>query len=111
MRPCTHRGGEGSTEVNVHREAGGAAHPQMPCPLGVPGLLDGVQGIQHHEASPGMCPGTAALGLQAHSQPLDPGLLSVISQQRLGSLYCLHSRFSLQDGSEDGNKEGKFKLR
>jgi len=64
-------------------------------------------------------PGAAALRLWAHSASrlrraalaLEPGLLSVISQQRLGSLYCLHSRFSLQDSTEDGNEEGKFKLR
>lgn len=36
--------------------AGEAAHPQMPCPLSVPGLLDGVQGIQCREASLGTCP-------------------------------------------------------
>lgn len=36
--------------------AGEAAHPQMPCPLGVPGLLDGVQGIQCREASLGTRP-------------------------------------------------------
>ena len=39
-----HTGGEGYMEFNVHREAGEAAHPQIPCSLGVLGLLDRVQG-------------------------------------------------------------------
>lgn len=47
-----HRGGEGYMEFNIHREAGEAAHPQIPHSLGVLGLPDRVQGIRCYEASP-----------------------------------------------------------
>ena len=53
---------------------------------------------------------TLSLKAEEGSTGLEPGTLSAVSQQRLRSLYCLHSCFSLQDSTEDGNKEGKFKL-
>lgn len=102
-----HRGGEGYMEYNTHREAGGAAHPQNPCSLGVLGLLSRAQHILCHEAS-----SVGILVLLVHLHPQgwvewnQPGPCTFPRiSGRLGSLYCPHSCYHCGVAQKMGTKQ------
>lgn len=102
-----HRGEEGYMEHNTHREAGGAAHPQNPCSLGVLGLLSRGQEIPCHEASSVRI---QVLLVHLHSQGWvgwnQPGPCIFPRQTRVSVLPPL--LLPLWSSTEIGNQAGKL---
>lgn len=94
-------------EHNTHREAGGAAHPQNPCSLGVLGLLSRGQEIPCHEASSVRI---QVLLVHLHSQGWvgwnQPGPCIFPRQTRVSVLPPL--LLPLWSSTEIGNQAGKL---